>query len=454
MRSRLSFYPGVIIAAASCLAAGTAWATEAQNPQPNPFDWPGVQPSGFEWGYPFEIRPRVVEGTDGSPYAVSSMRTTVEGWHLKPVYRAEEGWARVIGFFVWPGESVASGESPRALLYIRPDDPCASWSVKAFTAGTAWDAVEYVKAQYAIGPASDMFWEVPREVAGSGTGEEPVVFKDGLSEADPMRLIADGMEWSADVTVPGPRATFLALLQDSGYSAVDVPFERKGEGNTTAFLWRQARYYERAISAGILSPGEWSQVLDWAFGADPGVTSHGQIINASYGPQTIPALPEHVMKQLCPQRGQAVGCSAVYFGPWYPVGELCDCRSTGPHSSPPEEHLAGTDGVQIIKRVPFPLPLGTPVHSHVSAHERFKFRVCAWYRTCSAISERQTKYRLRPDCQWRWGPVHRSLQPVTYGRMFYWVTGPNDPCTPEMRPPDCPPTTEPCGLMIPIQWVP
>jgi hypothetical protein len=453
MRSRLSFYPGVIIAAASCFAGGAAWATDAQNPQPNPLDWPGVQPSGFEWGYPFEIRPRVVEGTNGSSYAVSSMRTTVEGWHLKPVYRAEEGWARVIGFFVWPGESVAAGESPRALLYIRPDDPCASWSVKAFTTGTAWDAVEYVKAQYAIGPASDVFWEVPREVAGSGTGEGPVVFKDGLSVTDPMRLIADGMEWSADVTVPGPRATFLALLQDSGYSAVDVPFERKGEGNTTAFLWRQARYYERAISAGILSPGEWSQVLDWAFGADPEGPSHGQVVLAQYGPQSIPVMPDSVITLPCPPPDGLWDCPAHYTGPWYPVEELCNCTTVGPIPLPPREYVADAVG-EIVIHIPFPPPIGTRITYRVSSHERVHARVCAWYRTCSAISERQTKYRLRPDCQWRWGPVHRSLQPVTYGRMFYWVTGPNDPCTPEMRPPDCPPTTEPCGLMIPIQWVP
>jgi hypothetical protein len=453
MRSTANRRPCVILAALSGIVCWAWCSASATVAQPNPFGWPGVQPSGFEWGYPFEIRPRLIEATEGSEYAVSSMRTTVEGWHIKPVYRAQDGWARVVGFFVWPSESVAAGESPRALWYERPEEPCAPWTVKAFTTGSVWDAVGYVKSMFDLGPSSDVFWEIAPDHHGGVVGDEPVVFKDGLAASDPLRVIADGMARTEDVTVPGPRSTFLAILHDSGYPAVDVPFERKGEDQTAAFLWRQARYYERAISAGALSPGEWSEVLDWAFGADPGNPSHGQVVLAQYGPQTIPMPPDNVITQPCPPPAGRWDCPAQYTGPWYPVEELCNCTTVGPIPLPPREYVADHEG-SIFIHIPYPPPIGTIIRYRVSSHERINARVCAWYRTCSAISERQMKYRIPPDCQWRWGPVHRSTQPVTYGRMFYWVTGPNDPCTPEMRPPECPPAHEPCGLMIPIQWVP
>jgi hypothetical protein len=443
----------IAVLVSALLSISSPGALALADDRPNPFGWPGVAPSGFEWSFPFELRPQAAEGTPGSEYGVSSMRTTVDGWHLKPVYRAQQGWPRVIGFLVWPGEGIFAGESPRALWYERPEEACAEWRSIAFTSGSVWDAVEVLKGRYGIGDSADVFWEVPRNEVEPGLTIETRAFREGLEEQDPLRAFADSLPVGTEISQPSPRSTFLALLQDSGYPAADVPFERKGRAVASAFLWGQARYYERAIAASPLSPGEWSTVLDWAFGSDPGHEHHGQVVNATYGPQVIPMPPDDVLHQPCPAAPGTWDYPAHYEGPWYPVGQVCKCTTIGPAELLSGRLKADARG-EIEIHIPFPLPRGTRIRLSVGVGGEIDIKVCLWRRLCTGIAERQTKYRRPPDCQWRWGPTQRTTMPIQFERVFWAFTTPASPCAPELRPTDCPPAEQPCDLWIPTQQVP
>ncbi len=421
------------------LCAPAALAQGAGGAAQSPVDrYPGAWAE--EWAVGISQRSSAAIANDGQIRAASSMLTVLDGWSIKPVYELHSGHPRVIGMLVRPVGEVQAAGSVVAIWYERPSIECDAWPAFAYVGGSAWNAVMDIKARLGIQSTMDANWEVspsPLSVP------DFIAVDQGIGLIDPLRDAIATLPNSVAGFGPSPRSHFLSMLQESGYSAADVPFERAGPAAAAAFLRSQAWYYER-VAERPLSPDEWSLVLAECFGGT---------VEPS-GP-TIPVAPDGdgIIGTPCPAPAGTFGCPAEFKGPWTSTERRCECETVGP-----VEFLSGTIRVnangKLRFRLPFPPPLGTWIEFDAGGMIEIDPKICLWRRRCWANAERGTRYRVQPVCVWKWGPMEQSGGKIMFESVHWWMTTKESPCTEAMRPGECPPNSQKCDQFVPVQYEP
>lgn len=388
-----------------------------------------------EWTLGINERSSASIGDEGQLRAASSMITVVDGWSIKPVYELESGRPRVIGMLVRPVGTIQIAGGLTAIWYERPSVECESWPALAYVTGSAWDAVQDIKARLGIQSTLDANWEV---LPSPSAGTDSVEIDQGIGLVDPLRDAIQSLPNSVMGFGPSPRSHFLGMLQESGYSAADVPFERAGPEAAAAFLRSQARYYER-VAERQLSPDEWSLVLAECFG--------GTVEPSGPTPPTL--ADDNEIGTPCPTPPGTFGCPAEYKGPWYSTERRCDCVTLGP-----VEFLSGTIRVnasgKLRFRLPFPPPLGTWIEFDGGGMIEIDPKICLWRRQCWAHAKRGIRYKLQPDCVWKWGAEEQSNGKMMFETVHWWMTTKESACSDAMRPAECPPSTQPCDQRVPV----
>lgn len=359
------------------------------------------------------------EGEVVPTHSVSQMKIGTGHWTAKPVYKAGANGIRVVGILVVSNDSGIVGANLSAVYYQRPANDCDHWISKTWVDASPWNAVASLKATYGIPDIQDPLWEISQSTVNSAVSSQE--YNQGFLAEDPVGELVNSIE-------PEIRETIVEDLKGEGYPVADIPFEAGNDAYTTAWLANAARFFDSAIGRNL---------SEQAFSS---------LVASDYNPPGMfdplcDVLQFCVNRWLCPPR--TANCKAeTIVGEWQPVGELCNCTTTGPWSAACGKFTADGEG-KIDIWIPFPLPRGTSIKITIGVGATINTCACIWQRRCSGPAQR-TIVHVREDCSRQVEVEHTNS--MTFTVYDYQLASSSEECQRAARPARMPPNDQPCGL--------
>jgi hypothetical protein len=158
----------------------------------------------------------------GQTYYPAKFEMAMDSWRFTPIVQMAEdaGADRVHSVLAWKASADGANGTIQAVWYLRDETSPCEWSAKTWEAATAVEAMNVVKTTLSIAAEYDADW--PLTLGGAGTGQigTELVYDKGFYLNDPFAEFVNGLPG-------GERDGLVDFLVDAGYSAADVPIEKK-----------------------------------------------------------------------------------------------------------------------------------------------------------------------------------------------------------------------------------